>query len=199
MVAQSKTKKPDEGVSETARMFQAIADRGEVGILVLDEGDTIEFANKMFSIITGCKYEELVGKTFTDFLAGENKKVFQSLKKESETCADKLRQVIELSTTGSSPVVAEMCCASYVMQGKKNKTFVYLRDIAVQQKLTRELKQSEQRYRELFEHIDQGISISTREGKFIDCNPAVLKILGYESKEEFLKLDISKDLYVNPQ
>ncbi len=37
MVAQSKTKKPDEGVSETARMFQAIADRGEVGILVLDE------------------------------------------------------------------------------------------------------------------------------------------------------------------
>ena len=199
MVAHSETKKPDEGVSETARMFQAIADRGEVGILVLDEGDTIEFANKMFSIITGCKYEELVGKTFTDFLAGENKKVFQSLKKESVTCADKLRQVIELSTTGSSPVVGEMCCASYAGKAGRKKTFVYLRDIAVQQKLTRELKQSEQRYRELFEHIDQGISISTREGKFIDCNPAVLKILGYESKEEFLKLDISKDLYVNPQ
>ncbi len=163
------------------------------------KSDTIEFANKMFSIITGCKYEELVGKTFTDFLAGENKKVFQSLKKESVTCADKLRKVIELSATGPSPLVAEMCCASYVTQEKRNKTFVYLRDMAVQQKLTRELKQSEQRYRELFEHIDQGISISTREGKFIDCNPAVLKILGYESKEEFLKLDISKDLYVNPQ
>ncbi len=81
MVAQSKIKKPGEDVTETARMFQAIADRGEVGILVLDEGNTIEFANKMFSIITGYKHEELVGKTFTDFLAGENKKIFQSLQK----------------------------------------------------------------------------------------------------------------------
>ncbi len=129
----------------------------------------------------------------------KTKRFFSLFKNESATCTEKLRQVIELSTTASSPVIAEMCCASYVAQAGRKKTFVYLRDIAVQQKLTRELKQSEQRYRELFEHIDQGISISTREGKFIDCNPAVLKILGYESKEEFLKLDISKDLYVNPQ
>jgi two-component system NtrC family sensor kinase len=199
MVTQSKRENSDKSVSETARMFQAIADRGEVGILVLDENDTIEFANKMFSTITGFTHEELTGKNFTDFLVGENNKVFLSLKKESVTCEEKLRKVIELATNGPSPVVAEMCCASYVTHEGKNKTFVYLRDIAVQQKLTRELRQSEQRYRELFENIDQGISISTREGKFIDCNPAVLKILGYDSKEEFLELDISKDLYVNPQ
>jgi two-component system NtrC family sensor kinase len=199
MVAQSKRKNSDKSVSETARMFQAIADRGEVGILVLDENDTIEFANKMFSTITGLKHKELTGKNFTDFLVGETKKVFQSLKKESVTSEEKLRKVIEIATEGPSPVVVELCCASYVTQEEKNKIFVYLRDIAVQQKLTKELRQSEKRYRELFENIDQGISISTKEGKFIDCNPAVLKILGYDSKEEFLKLDISKDLYVNPQ
>jgi two-component system NtrC family sensor kinase len=199
MIARSKVNKPGEKVSETAQMFQAIADRGEVGILVLDENDIIEFANKMFSIITGLKHKDLTGKKFTDFLVGGNKKVFQSLKKESFTCEEKIRKVIEISTEGSSPVVAEMCCASYVTQEGRHRTFVYLRDIAVQQKLTKELRQSEKRYRELFENIDQGISISTREGKFIDCNPAVLKILGYDSKEEFLMLDISKDLYVNPQ
>ena len=153
----------------------------------------------MLSTITGLKHEDLTGKNFTDLLVGENKRVFQFLKKESATCEEKIRKVIEIATNEPSPVVAEMCCAGYVAEEGRNKTFVYLRDIAVQQKLTKELRQSEQRYRELFEHIDQGISISTREGKFIDCNPAVLKILGYDSKEEFLKLDISKDLYVNPQ
>lgn len=199
MVARSKTNKPGEDMSEAARMFQAVVNRGEVGILVLDENDTIEFANKMLSTITGLKQEDLTGKNFTDLLVGENKKVFQSLKKESASCEEKVRRVIEIATTKPSPAVTEMCCAGYVAAEGRNKTFVYLRDIAVQQKLTKELRQSEQRYRELFENIDQGISISTREGKFIDCNPAVLKILGYDSKEEFLKIDISKDLYVNPQ
>ena len=170
MVARSKANKPGENVSETAQMFQAVVNRGEVGILVLDENDIIEFANKMFSIMTGLKQKDLTGGKFTDFLVGENKKVFQSVKKESFTREEKIRKVIEISTDGSSPVVAEMCCASHVMQEGRHKTFVYLRDIAVQQKLTRELRQSEKRYRELFENIDQGISISTREGKFIDCN-----------------------------
>jgi two-component system NtrC family sensor kinase len=199
MVTQSKTKKSGEDVSEAAQMFQAIADRGEVGILVLDKDDRIEFVNKMFSNITGYQQESLVGKTFTDFLIGENKEVFESLRKACVTSTDKSRQVVEIKTTTSSQAVTEMCCAHYEMHSGDKKTFVYLRDIAVQQQLTKELRKSEKRYRELFEHIDQGISISTREGKFIDCNPAILKILGYESKEEFLKLDISKDLYVTPQ
>jgi two-component system NtrC family sensor kinase len=199
MVAQSKTKKPGEDLPETAQMFQAIANQGEVGILVLDKDDRIEFVNQMFSNITGYQQEGLRGKTFTDFLIGENKKVFQSLRKECVTCTDKSRQVVEIKTTASSQAVTEMCCAHYEMHSGEKKTFVYLRDIAVQQQLTKELRKSEKRYRELFEHIDQGISISTREGKFIDCNPAILKILGYENKEEFLQLDISKDLYVNPE
>ena len=198
MSAQSKTEKQQQDKSEIAPMFQAIADRGEVGILVLDKDDRIEFVNKMFSNITGYQQEDLIGKTFTDFLIGENKEVFESLRKECVTCKDKSRKVVEIKTTTAATAVTEMCCAHYVMHSGDKKTFVYLRDIAVQQQLTKELRKSEKRYRELFEHIDQGISISTWEGKFIDCNPAILKILGYESKEEFLQLDISKDLYVNP-
>ena len=69
---------------------------------------------KCFRTLLATSMKAWLGKTFTDFLVGENKEVFQSLKKESVTCADKLRQVIELSTTASSPVVTEMCCASYV-------------------------------------------------------------------------------------
>lgn len=199
MRVQSKTKKTQKDGPETAGMFRAIAEGGEVGILVLDKDDRIEFVNRMFSLITGHQREDLIGKPFTDYLAGENKKVFHTLRKECVTCADKQRRVVEIKTASALRAVTEMCCAHYVMHPGEHKTFVYLRDISVQQKLTRELRESEERYRELFEHIDQGISISTREGKFIDCNPAILKILGYESKDEFLQLDISRDLYVNPE
>ena len=41
-----------------------------------------------------------------------------------------------------------------------------------------------------------GVFISTKEGKFLDVNQALLDMLGYGSKEEFLKIDIAKDLYL---
>ena len=66
--------------------------------------------------------------------------------------------------------------------------------------LEEELKASqERRYRDLFERVRHGIFVSTKEGRFIDCNQAMLYMLGYESKEEFLSINIEKDLYVNPE
>jgi PAS domain S-box-containing protein len=194
-----KGKQSYDEASETAMMFQAIAQMGEVGILVLDEQNRIEFANRMFSQITGYEHEKLLGQDFTNFLEEENRELFLSLKKECYACTTKLRRVIEVKTAISTPAFTEMCFASHSMFSGEKKTIVYLRDISVQQKLTEELRESEKKYRNLFERIDQGISISTREGKFIDCNPAILKIMGYESKDEFLKIDITKDLYVNPE
>jgi len=65
--------------------------------------------------------------------------------------------------------------------------------------LEEELKASQESYRDLFERVRHGIFISTKEGRFVDCNQAMLDMLGYESKEEFLSIDIEKDLYINPE
>ena len=60
------------------------------------------------------------------------------------------------------------------------------------------LKASKEDYNRLFEHVACGVFISTKEGKFVDANQALLDMLGYESKEEFLALDITHDLYLHP-
>lgn len=52
--------------------------------------------------------------------------------------------------------------------------------------LKEELRASEERYRDLFERVQHGIFISTKKGRFVDCNQAMLDMLGYESKDEFL-------------
>lgn len=60
-------------------------------------------------------------------------------------------------------------------------------------------KASEEDYKRLFEHVGCGVYISSKEGKFIDANPALLDMLGYESKDEFLEIDITQDLYLRPE
>ena len=61
------------------------------------------------------------------------------------------------------------------------------------------LKETERRYRKIFSSSHQGYFLSTREGRFLEINDALLGILGYSSKEEMLKLRLPDDLYVNPQ
>jgi len=61
------------------------------------------------------------------------------------------------------------------------------------------LKETERRYRKMFSSSHQGYFLSTREGRFLEVNDALLNILGYTSKQELLKLRLPDDLYVNPQ
>jgi PAS domain S-box-containing protein len=58
---------------------------------------------------------------------------------------------------------------------------------------------TEERYAALFNHMQEGVFVSTPEGKVVDCNEAFVAMLGYSSKEEILKLDVVESLYVNPE
>ncbi|HTR46928.1 MAG TPA: ATP-binding protein [Verrucomicrobiae bacterium] len=59
-------------------------------------------------------------------------------------------------------------------------------------------RQAENKYRTLFEKVQEGVFISTPEGRFLDFNDAFMRILGYENHDELLQEDISAQLYVNP-
>ncbi|MBL7060395.1 MAG: diguanylate cyclase, partial [Actinobacteria bacterium] len=58
------------------------------------------------------------------------------------------------------------------------------------------LKESERKYRLLFERSLDGIYRTTVKGKYLDVNQALVKMLGYKNKEELLKIDIPTQLYV---
>jgi len=59
-------------------------------------------------------------------------------------------------------------------------------------------RQAENKYRTLFEKVQEGVFISTPEGRFVDFNDAFMRILGYDSHDELLRGDVSAELYVNP-
>lgn len=63
-------------------------------------------------------------------------------------------------------------------------------------KRTEEVKQSEKRFRNLFERSRDAIYITDRHGRFLDVNPAMEHLLGY-SREELLGMK-TEDLYLNP-
>ena len=44
-------------------------------------------------------------------------------------------------------------------------------------------REKEQRFTQLFESLQEGVYISTPEGRLLEVNPALVTILGYETKK----------------
>jgi len=64
----------------------------------------------------------------------------------------------------------------------------------------RERRQAEAKYRSIFENSVEGIFQTTVDGRFLTANPAMARMLGYESPEELLGAisNIRDQLYVEP-
>ena len=60
-------------------------------------------------------------------------------------------------------------------------------------------REAERRYRELFDNVQEGIYISTPQGRFVEVNDALVRILGYSSRDEVLQLDIPTQVYFSPE
>jgi PAS domain S-box-containing protein len=64
-------------------------------------------------------------------------------------------------------------------------------------RLFEEIKVSEEKYRALFEDSQDAIFVSSPGGRFLDMNPAGVRMFGYETREELLAADLRVDIYVS--
>jgi PAS domain S-box-containing protein len=79
-----------------------------------------------------------------------------------------------------------------------SRVIVMTEDITDRKQAERDLRDSEERFRQLFDRMLDGVYRSTHIGKFVDVNPAMVNMFGYSSKEEMLEVDIKKELYFAP-
>jgi len=81
-------------------------------------------------------------------------------------------------------------------QGNVTHVVSITRHATESKRMEQKLRESEARYRGLFENCKDAITINTSDGKFLDFNQAHLDLLGY-SRDEMLELNAS-DVYANP-
>lgn len=94
-----------------------------------------------------------------------------------------------------------LCTSKIPLKGKEGKILGLVgigRDITTDIESGRALSESEEKYRTLIESMPDGVYRSTPDGRFLEVNDALVKILGYESREELLEIDIKGDLYFSP-
>ena len=82
--------------------------------------------------------------------------------------------------------------SSYTDQGTQQKGTIHVvRDIT-------DRHSAEERYRLLFEQVQEGVYVSDPDGRLIDCNDAFVHMLGYSNRDELLVLNLDKEICVDP-
>ena len=192
-------KRMEREIREGTKRFEKIAEMGEDGIIVFDEDSRIEFANQMASEIMGLPKEQILGREFFSLIGKRDEEFLEEMVMRGEGMGEKVCTEMSLYTPKVEIKETEICIAPTRSEDGRIKTHAYLRDITERKKFEKDLKESEEKYRNLFERVRHGLFISTKEGRFLDCNQAMWGVLGYQDKEEFLKIDIANDLYANPE
>jgi len=83
--------------------------------------------------------------------------------------------------------------SSYTDQNSKQKGTIHVvRD-------TTERRAAEEKYRMLFEQVQEGVFVSAPDGRLIDCNDAFVQMLGYNAREELMQHNIESDVYASPE
>jgi PAS domain S-box-containing protein len=76
-----------------------------------------------------------------------------------------------------------------------------VRDVSEHRRAERERRKMEERYRNFVENAIEGIFQTTPDGRFLTANPALARVLGYDSPRELMAAvsDLEKQLYVDPE
>jgi PAS domain S-box-containing protein len=81
--------------------------------------------------------------------------------------------------------------SSYSEQGSQQKGTIHIvRDIT-------ERHSAEEKYRLLFDQVQEGVYVATPNGRLLDCNDAFVHMLGYQRGEELLALNLDEDIRVD--
>ena len=185
-----------------ARLFE----NAPVGYLVVDANEMIVQANETFADMVGQEAHRLHGVSFTDFIDPEDHGAFhgryRAFFKHPEG------KELDFRLLGKNDILHVRCTAgvenetSMSAEGEQwKRILLVVQDVSSRVRAERALRDSEQQYRELYEHAPVGIFESTPEGQYLGLNPEYARIAGYRTPEAMVDgiSNIARQLYLHPE
>jgi PAS domain S-box-containing protein len=190
--------KIEESLKASEDKYRTMIEQSNDLIWTLDLDGNFIFANEVAVKTIGLNFEEWIGKSFIPLILPEDvsmiSDIFQRLTK-----GESIKHELRFKKQDESILTISVNTSPIYVSGKIEGVVSFGRDITDQKTAEQALRASEELYRNLVERIPDGVYKSTPDGKFIEINPAMVQLLGYENKEELLAIDIKTELYFDPE
>ncbi|MEW6701416.1 MAG: PAS domain S-box protein [Bacteroidota bacterium] len=184
-------KKSDEKIKLLAHAFKSSSDC----ISITDNENNILFVNKAFLETYGYSEEELIGKNINIVNSPHNPPSINEAIKLATIKGGWYGELWNKRKDGNEFLIFLTTSSVVDEKGKLSALVGVSRDITKQKQAEVLLKESEERYRNLYENSPIGIYRTTPHGKILLANPAIVNMLGYSSLEELKTKNLEKEGY----
>jgi PAS domain S-box-containing protein len=137
---------------------------------------------------------EHLGKAAADVLGSSCEATLPHAYGDWTGCPYCARGADEEFTEGADPCLGGfsiVSTSSYSDQGSPQKGIIHVvRDVT-------DRRSAEEKYRLLFEQVQEGVYVATPAGRLIDCNDAFVHMLGYGTREELQVLNLDSEICVD--
>jgi PAS domain S-box-containing protein len=188
-------KRAEEALRESRRRFRSLVEVTSDWVWEVDQSGIYTYASPKIKELLGYEPQEVIGKTPFDFM----------LPSEAERVDGLFKDIIKsrkpfncLENTNlhkdGREVVLETSGVPIFDEGGNLLGYRGIdRDITEGKKAEEALRESEKRFREIFENIAVGVYRTTPDGQILMANPALVHMLGYSSFEELRQRNLKEE------
>ena len=160
-------------------------------VIATDLDRKIIFWNRFAEVLFQWKSEEAIGRMITEMISEQELTTLKQSGHWEGEC-------IGIRKDGSTFPAFLMNSIFRNKEGKVRGMVFVANDIIERKRAEDSLRESEKKYRDLFEESKDAVFITTAHGQLVDINPAGLELFGYSSKEEILSINVPEKLYYDP-
>lgn len=197
MVDVTEQKQAEIALRQSEDRYRDLVENSQLLICTHDLNGTVLSINPWACRVLGFSAQDVVGKKLQTFLVSETRAGFgrylARIRKRSAASgivrvrtASGDERIWEYHNTLRTDGVSEP-----IVRGTAY-------DITERRAAEEALRESEEMHRSLFDHVLDGIFRTTPNGEILSANPALVRMLGYESEKDLLSTKV-QNLYVLPQ
>lgn len=181
-------KKTEQELSLSKQFSDSLVETASAIILILDMNANIVLFNQAAESLTGYRKDDVIGKCWIDIFIPERHRdeirgVFKLVAQRHQDVSNYENTIV---TAGGEERIIEW--SNSIVSGLGSSPAGVLSigiDVTEQRRAEEKLRDSEERYRTVFESANDAILVMTGDG-IVDCNGTAAKMFGYASREEMI-------------
>jgi len=191
----------NQALRHSEERYRAVVERAADVFYMVSPDCSIIALNQAFDHLTGWQRADWIGKSFLGLLHPDDVSVtasqFQRVLRGEPVTPFELR----FATPNGEYLVGECTASAQMENGRVVSASGIVRDVTARKRADDALQLAEEKYRSIFENAVEGIFQSTPGGRFITVNPALVRMLGYDSTRDLMEscTDIEAQLYTDPE
>lgn len=181
-------------ISRSQQGYRDLIDSFDDILLAISLDGEIRAVNRSFADMVGATYQQIIGRPITDFLEEGSGEGAELIRRAMPRFLERRHWsgIIQVRLKKQNSICYFDCVAHAMTRDNQVHGLTVLgRDITA-------LRKNEARFTELFESLQEGIYITVPDGGIVDANPALIRMLGYDSKDELLSKRVP-DIFADPE